>query len=83
MERPGKGFSLSVSLSLFFFGRLAAYGVPGPGIRSKPQLRPKPQLCQRGILKALCQAGDRTYMPALPTRFESVAPQQKLGERFS
>ena len=30
----------------FFFGRLEAYGVPGPGIRSKPQL----QLQQHWIL---------------------------------
>lgn len=29
-----------------FFGRSAAYGVPGPGIRSELHLLPKPQLQQ-------------------------------------
>ena len=39
-----------------FFGHSAAYGVPGPGIRSEPQLPPKLQ--QRQILNPLCWAGD-------------------------
>lgn len=26
-----------IELKFFFFGRLVAYGVPGPGIRSEPQ----------------------------------------------
>ena len=41
----------------FFFGHPMAYGVPGPGIRSKPQLQPKPQLWQCWILNPLCWAG--------------------------
>ena len=40
--KPDVGFSLFYfSLSFFFhFGRFLAYRVPGPGIRSKPQLDP-------------------------------------------
>ena len=45
----------------FFFGCPAAYEVPGTGIRSEPQLQPKPQ-----ILNLLCQADRRTWIPALP-----------------
>ena len=30
------------SFSYFFFGRPAVHGVPRPGIRSKPQVRPMP-----------------------------------------
>ena len=36
--------------SLFFFGHPVAYGVPGPEIRSKPQLQPTPRLQQHWIL---------------------------------
>ena len=55
-------FSLSTQF-FFFFGCPTAYGVPGPHIRSKPQLGPKlPQLQQCGILNLLC----RTCTPALP-----------------
>ena len=42
-----------------------AYRVPGPRIRSEPQLWPVPQLWQRGTLNQLCQARDRTCVPAL------------------
>ena len=31
-------------IDFFFFGHPVAYGVPRPGIRSNPQLRPMPQL---------------------------------------
>ena len=34
-----------------FFSHPAAYGVPGPGIRSKSQLWPKPQLWQHWVLE--------------------------------
>ena len=36
----------------YLFGHPVAYGVPRPGIRSEPQLRPMPQLGQRQILYA-------------------------------
>ena len=41
-------------LFFFFFGQPSAYGIPGPGIRSEPQL----WQCQ--ILNPLCQEGDQT-----------------------
>ena len=44
-------FLLSGAISLFF-------GHPRPGIRSEPQLPPKPQLLQCRILNPLCQARD-------------------------
>ena len=37
-------WSPSFFLSFFFSGCLVAYGVPGPGIRSELQSRPKLQL---------------------------------------
>ena len=46
-----------VSLFVFFFWLPKAYGVPRPGIRSKPLLPPKPQLQQHQILNPLCRAG--------------------------
>ena len=55
----------------FFFGHSVAYGVPGPGIGSELQLLPKSQLQQCQILNPLCQAGDRTYIPALPRYCQS------------
>lgn len=50
----------------FFFGCWAACGVPGPGIRPKPQSRPKPQLRHYQTLNLLCWAGDQTHVPGLP-----------------
>ena len=47
--------------SIFLFTFLAtpvAYEVPGPGIKSKLQFRPTPQMGPCQILKSLCQAGD-------------------------
>jgi len=44
---------------LFFFF-LTAHGVPGPGIRSQPQLWP------HWICNALCRAGDQIWAPELP-----------------
>ena len=46
-----------------FFGCPEAYGVPGPGIGSKPLLQPIPQLQQCQILNLLCGAKDRTFIP--------------------
>ena len=40
----------SMFVCLFHFGHSVAYGVPRPGIRSKPQSQPKPQLRQHQIL---------------------------------
>ena len=56
----------SLLFLIFFFGCLAAYGVSRPGIRSKLQVQPKPQLQQCQILNPLCRAGDQTCVPALP-----------------
>ena len=46
-----------------FFGCPAAYGVPGPGIRSKLQLQCMVQQLQ--ICNPLCQAGEQTYVAVL------------------
>ena len=37
------------------------YEIPGPGIESKPQLQPTPQLQQHQILNALHWAKDQTH----------------------
>lgn len=50
----------------FFFACLEAYGVPGQGVRTKPQLRPKLQLWRCHIVKPLCWAGDWTCDLLLP-----------------
>ena len=63
-----------VSLSLFspFFGHSIACGVPGPGIRSKPQLYTKQQLLrQRWILHPLHQPRDQNCVPVLPRHCQS------------
>ena len=54
---------LSIPLLFFFFW--PPCGVPGAGIRSKPQLPPKPKLQQRRILNPLSQAedGTRVWLP--------------------
>ena len=54
-----------------FFTCLAAYGVPGSGIRSKLQLQPMLHLQQCQILNPLYQAGDGTLVPALQRRRQS------------
>ena len=41
-----------------FFDFLMTYGVPGPEIRSEPQLQPKLQLWQHPVLNLLCWARD-------------------------
>ena len=41
----------------FFFGCSAAYGVPGPGIRSQSYVRPKPQLQQARSLTHWARQG--------------------------
>ena len=66
----------------FFFGSLMAYGASGPGVRSKPQLRPKPQLWQHWILNPLCQAGDRTCVPVLPRLHRSHCDTVKTPRKF-
>ena len=65
-EEGSEGHILCLSKNTFIlFGLPVAYGVPGPGIRSEPHLRPKLQLQQRWILNPLCWAGDPTCIPAL------------------
>ena len=59
-------FLISLCFCFFIFGHPEAHGVPGTGIRSKQQLRPKPQLWRRQILNPLCWAGDQTCVPVLP-----------------
>ena len=49
----------------FFFGCPSVYGVPGPGIRSKSQLR------QSWTLNPPCWARDLTCIPVLPIRCQS------------
>jgi len=56
----------TVCFSFLFRPPTSAYGVPRPGIRSNPQLWPKPQLRQCYILNLPRQAGDQTCIPVLP-----------------
>ena len=51
--------------------------VPGPGIKSKPQLQPMPQLQQFHILKPLCQARDQTHTSAV-----SWAPTETMQNPY-
>lgn len=55
----------------FFFGHPTAYEVPGPGIRSEPQVQPKPQLQSFNSLCPLCQAGDGTCILGLQRCYQS------------
>ena len=61
---------ITLSLSLSFSCPIA-YGVPWPGIRSKPQLWPKLQRWQCLILSPLFQAGNQTCVPGLPRHWGS------------
>ena len=68
------------AVGLYSFLFCLSCGVPGPGIRSQPQSRPKPQLWQYQILNPLCQVRDRTSVSALPRHglSHSLAPSQEL-----
>ena len=61
----GGGQCLYVICNFFVcFGHPTAYGVPGPGIRSEPQLQCTLKLWQCQILNPLCQARDQTLHPS-------------------
>ena len=63
----------------FLFGHSIAYGVPGPGIRSEPQLGPKLQ--HRWILNPLCplcQAGVEPVSQCSQDTANPIAPQWEL-----
>lgn len=47
----------------FYLFIILAYGIPGPGNRSKPRLQPKPLLWRRWIFSPVCWVGDGTYVP--------------------
>ena len=73
-------FSPSIPFPFLFFPLLSspflsfrptAYGVPGPGIRSKPQLQPVLQLWEHRILNPLGWARDQTCIPVLPRHCQS------------
>ena len=66
----------------FFFGFPASYGVPGPRIRSEPQLPPKPHLQQPWILNPLCWARDQTRIPALSTPRPSCCATAEIPKPF-
>ena len=72
-ERNVKWYLIQIWLDtfFFFFKHPAAYGVPGPGIRAKPQLWPMPKLWQHWILKWLCCTRDWTSIPALQRHYQS------------
>ena len=55
----------------FFFGHSVAYGVPRPGIRSKPHLWSAPPLWQIRIHNPLFQARDQTLIPRLQSHHRS------------
>ena len=60
------GYSRSLTIFyLFYFILPRAYGVPGPGIRSEPQLQPMLQLQQHQILNLLWWTGDWNCDPEL------------------
>ena len=67
--RPKRKINSKLSWhSLFWLP--SAYVVPGPVIRSEPQLWPQLQQCR--ILNPLCKARDWTCVPALPRHCQSI-----------
>ena len=69
----------------FFFGHPMAYGVPGPGNRSKLQLWPVllPPQCLIRSFNPLCQAGVRPASWCCRDATDPVMPQGELqGELF-
>ena len=65
-------------ICIFFFGCSSAYGVPASGIRYKPQLQPKPQQQQCGILNPLCRAWDKMTSQHPQDAINPIVPQQEL-----
>lgn len=63
---------------IFFLDSLVASGVPGPGVRSEPQLRPTPRLQQCWILTPLCRARDRTATWCCRDAHDPAEPQREL-----
>ena len=77
---------IRISLSLFFFCLSAAYGIPGPGIRSELQLQPTWQLWQCWTLNPLCWlARDPGIEPASQhcREVDLVVPWGELQESLS
>ena len=56
----------------FHFGHPRAYGVPRPGIWSKLQVQPMPQLQQCWILNPLCHTRDQTCIPVVQRCFTTA-----------
>ena len=68
---------ISFFLSFFSFGRPVAYGVPRPGIRSEPQLQPKPQLQQHWTLNPRAGPGIKPVSQC-SQEADPIAPQWEL-----
>ena len=73
------------SIYLFIFSFFSAHSVacwvPGPGIKSNPELWPILQMWQCWILNPLCQAGDWTHCPCCCRDIvHPDAPQRELQE---
>lgn len=80
-----KCFCLFGVFCFFFsliFGHLEAYGVPGPGDTSEPQLQPKPQQWQCPIPNLLCRPGIEPMSQQLPRRCDPVVPHGELHQVF-
>lgn len=60
-----------------------AHGVPGPGIRSEAQFRPKPQLEECCVLNPLCGPGIELASQRSRDAVDPVAPQWELPDRES
>ena len=69
-----------VASDFFFLGRPMAYGVPGPGIRSQPQLRPKPQLHNAGSFTHRAKLGIEPWSWCSQDATDPVAPQKELPD---
>ena len=81
---PENFVCLLVFFLLFFFGHTMTYGVPQPGIRSKPQVQPKLHLHQCWILNPLCQARDQTCILSQHSQdtSDTVVPPWELQKMF-
>ena len=60
LSHYGNALIIFIIIIIIIIGSPVAFGVPGPGIRSEPHLRPMLKLQQCQILNPPCRAGDQT-----------------------
>ena len=74
-------FTLPYFIFVYFFGHPVSHGVPGPGIRSKPQLQPKLQVNTRSFTHCT-GLGIESSSQCCRDTGEPIVPQQELLSLF-